>query len=62
MYIQDIYGIVNNQGIHHDVSRTERGAKRYASLNGYAKVSIRQGGGYNPIIFAEKVNGKWKNI
>ena len=61
MPIPDVYGIVDNNGTHHDVSSSERGAKRYASLNGYTKVSIRQGGGYNPFIIAEKVNGKWKN-
>lgn len=55
----NIYGIVSN-GVHTDVSKTERGAKLYATKNGYDKVSIRYNLGYNAEIIATKTNGKWK--
>ena len=42
---QNVYGIISN-GIHVDTSKTERGAKRYATLNGYNTVSIRFNCGY----------------
>ena len=56
----NIYGIIS-KGIHTDVSKTERGAKIYATKNGYNQVSIRFNCGYNVAIIAEKVNNKWVN-
>ena len=58
----NIFGVVNSEGIHTDVSRSERGAKRYATLNGYNKVSIRYNGGYVVEVVAEKINKKWVNV
>lgn len=57
--INNIFGVVNSEGVHTDVSNSERGAKRYATLNGYSKVSIRYSGGYVVEIVAERINKKW---
>ena len=54
-----IYGVLNKQNIHTDVSKTLRGAKNYATRNDYTKVSVRVG--YNASLAAEKINGKWIN-
>jgi len=55
----DIYGITFN-GTHVDVSNTERGAKNYATRNGYNIVSIRYNCGYIAKEIAKKDNhGKW---
>lgn len=59
--INNVYGVINSDGIHTDVSNSERGAKRYATLNGYNQVSIRYNLGYNVEIIAERVNKKWVN-
>lgn len=58
----NIYGVLDHEDVHIDVSKTLRGAKKFATMNGYTKVSIRYNCGYNVSILAEKVNGKWKNI
>lgn len=58
--MKPIYGVLNNDNVHTDVSNTERGAKRYATLNGYTKISIRYG--YNAFIRAEKINNKWNKL
>lgn len=61
--MNNIYGIVNSEGIHTDVSKTEKGAKNYATRRGYNKVSIRYNGGYDVDIIAEKnERGKWKKV
>lgn len=57
--MQNIYGVTNSKGIHTDVSNTERGAKIYATKNGYNQVSIRYNCGYNVRIISVKVNNKW---
>lgn len=58
----DIYGIIENKTRSHiDVSKTERGAKIYATKNGYDKVSVRYNCGYNVRIISIKVNNKWVN-
>ena len=58
--MHNIYGITVN-GTHTDVSNTERGAKIYATKNGFDKISIRFNCGYNVRIIAIKVNNKWIN-
>lgn len=55
---QNIYGIISN-GVHTDISKTERGAKRYATLNGYNTVSIRFNCGYIASEIATKQGNKW---
>lgn len=59
---KNVFGVVNLEGIHTDVSNSERGAKRYATLNGYNKISVRYNGGYVVNIVAEKINKKWVNV
>jgi len=56
----NIYGIVYN-GVHTDVCKTEIGAKRYATKNGYNCVSIRYNCGYNVRIVATKNGKRWIN-
>ena len=55
------YGIAYGEdNTHCDVSKTERGAKIYATRNDYTKVTIRVG--YHAEIIAEKVDGKWQSV
>ena len=61
MPLQHIYGVLNN-GVHFDVSNTERGAKQYATLNGFDTITCRYNCGYNAAIIAKKENGKWKPV
>lgn len=59
----NIYGVVNSSGEHIDVSKSERGAKQYATRNGYDRVSIRFNAGYNVQVIAQRAsNGKWYAI
>ena len=56
----NIYGIINADGIHTDVSKSEKGAKQYATRHGYNKVSIRFHSGYTVVIIAHKTTkGRW---
>ena len=55
-----VYGITDMNNTHHDVSCTERGAKNYATRNGFTVVTKRIG--YHSYWVAEKVNGKWLPI
>ena len=58
--MNNMYGVVNANGIHIDVSNSEKGAKQYATLNGYNKVSIRYNCGYDVSIIAQKNSkGRW---
>ena len=59
--MQNVYGILDSNNCHIDVSLTERGAKNYATRHGYSKVSIRFNGGYHAEVVAVKNNGKWVN-
>ena len=52
-----IYGIVNRDGAHIDVSRSLLGAKQYATRHGYDEVSMRIG--YNSVVIARKIENKW---
>lgn len=57
----DVYGVLSND-VHVDVSKTLKGAKNYATRNGFNVVTIRYNSGYIASQVAEKVNGKWKTI
>lgn len=48
------------RGAYSDVSRTERGAKNYATRHGYKAVFIRFDGSMNIALRAEKIGKKWK--
>lgn len=51
-----VYGTSIN-GVHTDTSKTMKGAKRYATLNGFKNVTKRIG--YNSMIIFNKVGNKW---
>ena len=54
------YGIVAGpDNIYTDVSRTLKGAKRYATNHSFDKVGIRYNSGYVCKVVAIKVNNKW---
>lgn len=57
----DIYGVLIN-GCHTDVSKTLRGAKQFATKNGYLTVTVRYNSGYIAREVAHKYEGKWKDI
>jgi hypothetical protein len=55
-----MYGVINRHGTHLDVSKSERGAKIYATRHKYTVVSIRYNLGYVVKVIAEKnAAGKW---
>lgn len=53
-----IYGVVT-KGEHIDVSRTELGAKRYASANGFEEISVRKDGNSIARVIAKSFRGRW---
>ena len=56
--MQNIYGVLYG-GVHNDVSKSERGAKIYATKNGFDTISVRYNCGYNVAIIAKKEGEKW---
>lgn len=54
-----VYGIIDSAGCHIDISKTEKGAKRYATLHRYTQVSQRNANSYCPFIIAEKRGKRW---
>lgn len=55
----NIYGILDSNDCHIDISISLKGTKRYATIHGYNKVSIRYNCGYDVDILFEKRNNKW---
>lgn len=55
------YGVIC-KGAHLDVSDTEAGAKRYATLHGFDTVTIRYNLGYVAQEIAIKKGNKWVKI
>ncbi len=55
------YGVLLN-GVHKDVSKSERGAKNYATRHGFLTVTIRYNCGYVVAEIAHKYTGKWQTI
>jgi hypothetical protein len=55
---QNVYGVLSN-GVHVDTSKTERGAKNFATRYGYTSVSVRFNCGYIATEIASKQNNKW---
>lgn len=59
--MQSIYGVINGDGAHVDVSATMLGAKQYATRNGYRLVSKRVG--YNAEVVSIKTNNnRWEDL
>lgn len=52
-----IYGVIDSNNCLIDISRSEKGTKRYATKNGFDKIGYRVG--YNAIISGQKINNKW---
>jgi len=55
-----IYGILDRNDCHIDISLSLKGTKRVATKDGYTKVSRRND--YYVTVVAEKINGKWKTL
>ena len=60
--MRNIYGILDSNGCHVDVSNSLLGAKQYATKHGYLTVTVRFNCGYIAAQIAHKYNGKWKQI
>lgn len=55
-----IYGVLDSNNCQIDISTSEAVTKRYATLNGYKKLSYRIG--YNAFLCSEKINNKWVSL
>lgn len=55
--MRPIYGVLNKEGIHIDVSNTLQGAKNFATRNSYNRVSKRMG--YTTRLIATKEGNVW---
>lgn len=54
-----LYGVTHN-GVHTDVSSSEKGAKNYATRHGYTAVSRRNYmSGFVEIVAVKNESGKW---
>ena len=56
------YGIALASGEYRDVSKTARGAKKYATQNGFDAVYVRYGSGYTVAKIAVKNGKKWGDV
>ena len=54
------YGVVDEDNVFHDTSKTELGAKQYATRNGYNTIGYRLG--YNAFTTHIKIKNKWSKI
>jgi len=59
--MQHLYGIVTSEG-YQDCSRSEKGAKNYATRNGFDEIYIRFNCGYGTKIIAFNKKGKWIKV
>ena len=55
-----VFGVLDDNRCHVDVSNSERGAKNYATRHGYDLISVRYNGGYNVDMVAMKIANKWQ--
>lgn len=58
--LNTFYGVWNKESGHLDTSQTLRGAKLFASKNGYIVVSRREGKYTRKL--AKKLNDKWEEL
>lgn len=56
------YGVLDRDGCHIDVSRSVRGAKCYATRNGYLTVTVRFNMSCIAVQIWHKYTGKWQKI
>lgn len=52
-----IYGILDENNCLIDISKSEKGCKRYATINNYNKIGYRIG--YNAFISHIKIGNRW---
>lgn len=55
-----LFGVLDSDGGHVDVSKTLRGAKNYATRHGYTIVTSRANGSYHARTESIKEGGKWR--
>lgn len=55
-----VFGILDSNNCLIDISLSERGCKRYATLNGYTSIGYRVG--CNATIYAKKIKNKWVKV
>ena len=55
-----VFGVLDDNRCHVDVSNSERGAKNYATRNGYDLITARYNGGYGVYMVAMKIANKWQ--
>lgn len=60
--MQNVYGVLDSNNVHRDISTSIITAKQYATKNGYTTVSIRYNCGYVAEAIVEKRNGRWELI
>lgn len=58
----NIYGIIDKNNCLIDISKSIRGAKQYATKNGYDKVGYRNVNSYNAFITHIKIGKKWYEV
>ncbi|WP_458321551.1 hypothetical protein [Providencia sp. CRPN22473] len=56
-----LFGVLDSDGCHVDVSKTLRGAKNYATRHGYTIVTSRANGSYHARTESIKEGGKWND-
>lgn len=54
-----LWGVINHNGEYIDVSKTEHGAKCYATKNGYQRIGMRFNGGYNVGNVLIRIGKQW---
>lgn len=58
----NIYGVLDSNDCHIDVSTSLKGTKRVATNEGYKFVSVRNSNSYNVTVLFERVGKKWKTL
>lgn len=56
-----LWGVITHKGEYIEVSKTQHGAKCYATRNGYTRIGARPNGGYNVINVLVRVGNRWIN-
>ena len=60
MIKRKVWGVIDNDGVFHDVSLSDIGAKRMATTGGYPFVGYRNDGSYHPVrTHVKNGKGQW---
>lgn len=59
-----IYGVLDGNGCHIDISKSEKAAKKHATQHGYDIVSVRYDGSLyvDVVAIKSKLTGRWVSI